>query len=205
MKTIRGLPAALSKPQRVRGHIGQRVDERDRRSCPRRRFSFRVLRQRPRALLQGLTGERASLHRFAISAMLGLAVLVSGQASRADEVSVEVSVDGGHCASKVRLAVSEAHLSEILKRLAQELDFQIRFESGDDPLVSIDTVREPNDLVAYLSRFENVSMTLVPDRRCANRQSILQVWVLPKAEESQAPAARPVPQALPPAEIPLHT
>jgi hypothetical protein len=129
----------------------------------------------------------------AIGAILGLALLANGQAALADDIRIT----GGHCASEVRLVAREAHLSAILKRLAQTLDFQLRFESENDPLVSIDTARQPNDLVVQLARSENVSMTQAREPRCPDRDRILQVWVLPKGQESQAVAAAPAPPALP--------
>ena len=131
--------------------------------------------------------------RVAIGAILGLALLANGQAALADEIRVT----GGPCASEVRLVAREAHLSAILKRLAQTLNFQLRFESENDPLVSIDTARQPNELVARVASTQNVSMTQIRDPLCPDRQSILQVWVLPKGQVSQALAAAPAPQALP--------
>jgi hypothetical protein len=121
---------------------------------------------------------------------LGLALLANVQTVRADDISV----DGGYCASGVHLIARDAHLSAVLKRLAQTLNFQLRFESENDPLISIDTARQPNDLVVHLVRSENVSMTEVREPRCPDRGRILQVWVLPKGQEGQA--SRPAPKAL---------
>jgi hypothetical protein len=130
----------------------------------------------------------------AIGTALGLAMLANGQAALADEIRV---TGGGHCASEVRLVARDAHLSAVLKRLAQTLDFQLRFESENDPLVSIDTARPLNDLVVRVASTQNLSMTQMRDPLCPNRQRILQVWVLPKGQESQALAAPPAPQAFP--------
>jgi hypothetical protein len=131
--------------------------------------------------------------RAAIGAALGLALLANGQAALGDEIRVT----GGHCAAEVRLVARDARLSAVLKRLAQTLDFQLRFESENDPLVSIDTARQPNDLVVRLAPTENVSMTQARDPLCPDRQRILQVWVLPKGQGSRALAAAPAPQTLP--------
>ncbi len=131
--------------------------------------------------------------RAAIGATLGLALLANGQAALAEEIRVA----GGPCASEVRLVARDAHLSAILKRLAQTLNFQLRFESENDPLVNIDTARQPNDLVVRVASTQNVSMTQMRDPLCPDRQRILQVWVLPKGQESQGLAAAPAPQASP--------
>ena len=147
----------------------------------------------PLIVMDSTHGIRAVCRRAVIGATLGLALLANGQAALADEIRVT----GGHCASEVRLVARDAHLSAVLKRLAQTLGFQLRFESENDPLVSIDTARPPNDLVARVASTQNVSMTQMRDPLCPDRQRILQVWVLPKGQESQALAAAPAPQALP--------
>jgi hypothetical protein len=114
----------------------------------------------------------------------GLAALALGPAAFADEIRI----DGGDCAPAIRLVARDARLSDVLKRLAQVLDFQLSFESENDPLVSINANREPSDLVAVLAPSENISMAQARNPRCPNRERIVKVWVLPKGQRDVARA-----------------
>ena len=113
---------------------------------------------------------------------LGAASLLTAASLSAEEIRIS----GGDCASGVHLVAREAHLSEILKRLAKALDFQLSFESDSDPVVSIDAIRQPSDLVARLAPFENVSMTQARSPRCPDRQRIVKVWVLRRGAANQS-------------------
>jgi hypothetical protein len=91
----------------------------------------------------------------------------------------EVRVDGGDCASAVHLLARDAALSDVLKRLAKSLDFGLSFESGSDPLVNIDAVRPPIDLLLPLASLKNVVIERAKNPRCPQRERIVKVWVLP--------------------------
>jgi len=101
----------------------------------------------------------------------------------------EIRVDGGDCAPTVHLTARDAPLSDVLKRLAKSLDFQLSFESDSDPLVSIDTVRPPIDLLSRLAPLENVSIAKAQNPRCPQRERIVKIWVLPKGQGSPLRAA----------------
>ena len=107
----------------------------------------------------------------------------------------EIRVSGGDCGRAVRLVARDAPLSNVLKRLAQTLDFQLSFESDSDPLINVNALRDPVELVALLAPSENISFTQARNPRCSNREQIVKVWVLPKGQKnlvrtvSAAPAA----------------
>jgi hypothetical protein len=105
--------------------------------------------------------------------------------------AAEVRIDGGECDSAVHLVVRDAPLSDVLKRLATSLNFQLSFESDSDPLVSVDALRPPIDLVARLAPLENVSMTQARNPRCPQRERIVKVWVLPTGRGSVSTAMTP--------------
>jgi hypothetical protein len=113
---------------------------------------------------------------------LSLAALAPGPAAFADEIRIS----GSDCAPVIRLIAHDARLSDVLKRLAQMLDFQLSFESESDPLVSINASREPSELVAVLAPSENISLAQARNPRCPNRERIVKVWVLPKGQRNVA-------------------
>jgi hypothetical protein len=100
----------------------------------------------------------------------------------------EIRVSGGGC-TVVRVVARDARLSDVLKRLAHALDFELSFEAESDPVVSVNAVREPVNLLALLAPAENVSLTQARDVRCPDRERIVKVWVLPKGRKSPAGAA----------------
>jgi hypothetical protein len=126
------------------------------------------------------------------------AALALGPAAFADEIRI----NGSDCAPAIRLVARDARLSDVLKRLAQALDFQLSFDSEDDPLVSITANREPSELVAALAPSENISVAQARNPRCPNRERIVKVWVLPKGQRNVARAttAQPATAAIAPPE-----
>jgi hypothetical protein len=118
---------------------------------------------------------KSSKIRWALGAGFGAVALSAGPVALAGEIRI----DGGECASSVHLVARDAPLSDILKRLAKALDFQVSFESDTDPIVSVDATRSPIDLVVRLAPLENFSMTHAHNPRCPQRERIVKVWVLP--------------------------
>jgi hypothetical protein len=103
----------------------------------------------------------------------------------------------------VHLVARDAHVSAILKRLAERLQFQLRFDSADDPLLSIDTRRQLNDLLVRLAPTGNlVTSQTRDDPRCPDQLRILEVWVLPEGQEDQPRPGAAAPQAMPPQPTP---
>jgi hypothetical protein len=132
----------------------------------------------------------------AIGAALAAATLFANPSALAEEIRIS----GGDCTSGMHLIARDAHFSDILKRLAQALDFQLSFESESDPLINVDATMQPGDFLARLAPDANISATQVSDPRCPHQQRILKLWVLPRVRENQSPNALFPPQILPPQE-----
>jgi hypothetical protein len=121
-----------------------------------------------------------SFAKWTVGAGFGAATLFTG----APAIAEEVRISGGDCASEVRLVARDARLSDVLKRLATALDFQLSFDSESDPLISVDAARSAIDLVVRLAPMENLSIIQVRNPRCPQHERILKVWVLPKGQGS---------------------
>ena len=96
----------------------------------------------------------------------------------------EIRVIGDNCAGTVHVVARDARLSDVLKKLAQALDFQLSFESQNDPLISADITRAPTDLAAWLAPLENTSVTSASNPRCPEHGRIVKMWVLSKSSAS---------------------
>jgi hypothetical protein len=116
---------------------------------------------------------------------LGAIVLLSAPVVLAEEIRIS----SRDCAVKVHLVARDAHVSLVLKRMADALDFQLRYDAENDPIVSLDANLQPGDLVARLLPLGNVSMTQARNPRCPHQQRIVNVWVLPKGTGSQPRSA----------------
>jgi len=134
---------------------------------------------------------KTSLARWAIRAGFGAAVLWTFPCAFAGEIHVT----GGDCASAVHLLARAAPLSEVLKRLAKSLDFQLSFESDSDPLVSIEAVRPPIDLLSRVASPQNVSIAKAQNPRCPQYERIVKVWVLPNGQGAVVRTATAAPDA----------
>ncbi len=129
----------------------------------------------------------------AMGAALGAAMLFACPLALAEEIRIS----SGDCTSAVHLVARDAHFSDVLKRLAQALDFQLSFESDSDPLVNVDAVLQPADFVARLAPYENISTIQAHDPRCPHQTRILKLWVLSKGDGTPSRPAVPPTQALP--------
>jgi hypothetical protein len=140
-----------------------------------------------------------SRHCWSLVATTVLVALVSDGRALAEEI--RISAD--RCSPEVHLVARDAHVSAILKRLAERLQFQLRFDSADDPLLSIDTRRQLNDLLVRLAPTGNlVTSQTRDDPRCPDQLRILEVWVLPEGQEDQPRPGAAAPQAMPPQPTP---
>ena len=98
----------------------------------------------------------------------------------------DIHVTGGNCASAVHLVAHDAALSDVLRRLAKTLDFELVDGGASDAPVTVDVRRRPVDLVASLAGSENVSMTMESNPRCPRRERIVKLWVLPGKQGAPA-------------------
>jgi len=124
-------------------------------------------------------------------ATAGLATLLCAAAlSRAaPAVSQEIRIHGGACAGTLHLVARDATLSDVLRRLAEALHFELVDDAQSNAPVSVDVTRKPVDLVANVAAAENVSMTLARNPRCPRYPRIMKVWVLPREGASRTGAA----------------
>lgn len=126
----------------------------------------------------------------AMGAALGAAMLFASPLAFAEEILISGS---GACTSVVHLVARDAHFSDVLKRLAQALDFQLSFESESDPVVNVDAELHPADFVARLAPYENISTIQTHDPRCSHQTRILKLWVLSKGGGNPSrPAVLPI-------------
>jgi hypothetical protein len=114
-------------------------------------------------------------------------VLLTGISAPAEEIHIN-----SDCRSGVHLVAREARLSDILKRLARTLDFELRFESQSDPLVTVDAAYQPGELLVRLAPSANVSMMQADDPRCPQRQRVVKVWVLPDGNNARGGSGGPI-------------
>jgi hypothetical protein len=135
--------------------------------------------------------DKPSLASWALGAGFGAVSLWAVSSA----IAAEIRIDGGDCASAVHLVARDAPLSDVLKGLAKALDFQLSFEADSDPLVSVDAIRQPIDLVSRLAPLENVSMIKARNPRCSQHERIVKVWVLPKGQGSVVRTATTPPNA----------
>jgi hypothetical protein len=123
----------------------------------------------------------------AVRIALGAAVLLTGLSAPAEEIRIN-----SDCGSGVHLVAREARLSDILKQLARTLEFELRFESQSDPLVTVDAAYQPGELLVRLAPSANVSMTQAYDPRCPQQQRVVKVWVLPDGNGRGGSGAPPL-------------
>jgi hypothetical protein len=120
-------------------------------------------------------------HWRLVATAVFVAVMFDGRALAED---IHITVDP--CSAQTHLVAHDAHVSVILRRLAESLQFRLRFEADDDPLVSIDTHRELEDLLVHLAPTGNlVTKQTKDDPRCPDQLRIVEVWVLPTGQQLQ--------------------
>src|SRR5690242_13838588 len=121
-----------------------------------------------------------------------------------DASAQAIQVEPGDCRSGVRLIARQASLADVLKQLAQALDFELRYEGDQARLVNVNATRPPVDLISTLSTQDSMIVTQAKDPKCPGRNRIVKVWVLPITEPSSrnrstAPNSHASPAASPPA------
>jgi hypothetical protein len=126
-----------------------------------------------------LCEERWRTHLM-LTAVLAVAMLLASPIVLGEEVRINRC----DCAAGVHVVAREAHLSEVLKGLAQSLDFQLSFEADSDPLIDIDAAMRPAELIARLTPDGNLSATESNDPACSGQTRIVKLWVLSSARKN---------------------
>jgi len=109
----------------------------------------------------------------------------------------DIRIERIDCAAGIRVVARDARLTEVLARLAERLEFQLHFESNNDPLITVDMTRVPGELVRKLSPGDSMIVSEARDPACPGQQRVMRVWVLPKGTESSFRPFRPAPMATP--------
>ena len=117
--------------------------------------------------------------------------------------SEEIRIHGGACASTLHLVARDAALSDVLRHLAETLQFELIDNAQSEASVTVDMTRKPVDLVTNVAAKENVSMTLARNPRCPRYQQIVKLWVLPR-EGGSATSATPTAPVRPGARADLE-
>jgi len=121
-------------------------------------------------------------------------------------IAAEIRIEGGDCASGVHLVARDARFRDVLERLAEKLDFQLRFEGSADPIVNVDITRPSGELVARISPADSVIVTEARDPKCNGQKRVVKVWVLPTGDRNASVPARPsTPAAAPPLDEAART
>jgi len=94
--------------------------------------------------------------------------------------SAEIRIEPGTCATGLHLAARDAPLFDVLRKLADVLDFQLQFDCHSESRVNIDATLPPSQLVARLSPVDSTIVSEIRDPRCPQRYRIAKVWVLAK-------------------------
>ena len=115
-----------------------------------------------------------------------------------------IQINAGDCRSGVQLVARQASLIDVLKRLSQALDFELRYEGDEGRTINVNATRPPVDLISSLSPQDSMIVTQAKDPKCPGRNRVVKVWVLPTAQAASrdrgtAPAVRTAPAAAPPA------
>jgi hypothetical protein len=120
--------------------------------------------------------------RICVAALLSLcAVAAAGQ-------TIEISP--GDCGTGVHLAVRQALLADVLKKLAHTLDFELRYEGDEKRRIDMNATRWPVELISSLFPQDSIIVTQAKDTKCPGRNRVVKVWVLP-ASKQMTPDARP--------------
>jgi hypothetical protein len=103
----------------------------------------------------------------------------------------QISITQGDCNFGVDLITRDAKLSDVMKRLAETLKFDLHFASADDPIVTIEARNQAPKLLAGLSRTHSLLISQRSDPNCPGHYRIVKVWVLANGQKT-AVLATPV-------------
>jgi len=109
----------------------------------------------------------------------------------------QLQVTPGDCKTGTLLVAKQVALSEVLRKLAQSLDFELKFEGDPARRIDANMTRPPIELVNALSAQDSMIVTQGRDPKCPGQNRIVKVWVLPPTNPATirdaAAVRRPVP------------
>ena len=123
-----------------------------------------------------------------------------------DAAPQAIQITPGDCRAGVHVVAREAPLVDVLKRLAQALHFELRYEGDEARVISVSTTRPAVELISSLSQQDSIIVTQAKDPQCPGANRVVKVWVLPAAQATardrpplsvapSAPAATPTGRA----------
>jgi hypothetical protein len=112
-------------------------------------------------------------------------LLMAGVASGSESILIKP----GDCESGIHLVAQRAPLSDVLKRLADVLGFQLQLGDSSDSVIDTDISRQPPELIANLSPLDNLVVAQESNPDCPGKYRVVKVWVLPKGGQVSPRAA----------------
>ena len=102
----------------------------------------------------------------------------------AEDEQIQIAVDYVPCAEQVGLVATNAMLSDVLRTLAAELQFELHFKSDNDRPISADLRERPSELIKKIGRDDNIMIANGVDARCDEAVDRLDtVWFLGSGPE----------------------
>jgi len=99
----------------------------------------------------------------------------------------QISITQGDCNFGVDLNIRDAKLSDVMKRMAETLKFDLHFASADDPIITIKARNQAPQLLARLSRTHSLLISQRSDPNCPGQYRIVKVWVLASGQKTGVP------------------
>jgi len=105
----------------------------------------------------------------------------------------EIRVGPSSCEAGTTLDARHAKASDVLKQLSVTLGFRIELEEPLDAMVTIQSTRPADELIALLLASRNAIVTQAVDPKCPGKRRVTAVWVL-KAGGTGATGRQPPPR-----------
>ena len=125
------------------------------------------------------------------SAACGLACVAL--APIASAVAQEIRIGPSTCAAGTTLLARQAKAADVLKQLSDTLGFKVNLEEPLDALVTIQSTRPADELIAMLLASRNAIVTQAVDPKCPGKRRVTAVWVL-RAGGTGATGRQPPPR-----------
>jgi hypothetical protein len=108
----------------------------------------------------------------------------------AQSLPSDISISQGSCATGVHLITKNATVPEILRRLADDLPFELKIEGDSDVRLSLDLTMQAPQLVRQLASSESIIIAQSRDSNCPGQSRIVKVWLIAKGDARVADSPR---------------
>jgi len=96
--------------------------------------------------------------------------------------AADIRIEASPCANQVHVKLTDARLSDVLKRLADQMQFTLKFDPDSDTQVTFERRADPTTVLRELLNGGNFLQINEPRESCEGQPAIAQVWVLPRGE-----------------------